>query len=79
LFKEDAQVRNSRNEIHFDHEGNYVEPVTMGPNAIEIMPSMSNSLRPLLEYIDGYRRRQAAPEDTIVRKKYTHYADLAYI
>ena len=51
----------------------------MGPNAIEIMPSMSNSLRPLLEYIDGYRRRQAAPEDTIVRKKYTHYADLAYI
>ena len=40
---------------------------------------MSGALRPLLEYMDGYRRRVAAPEDTLIRKKYSKYADLDYI
>ena len=79
LFKEDAEARNARREIEFDNEGNYIEPEKKGPNAIEAFPTMSNAIRPLLEYIDGYRRRQAAPEDTLIRKKYSHYADLAYI
>ena len=40
---------------------------------------MSGALRPLLEYMDAYRRRVAAPEDTLIRKKYSKYADLNYI
>lgn len=40
---------------------------------------MSSALKPLLEYMDGYRRRVAAPENTLVRKKYSKYADLSYI
>ena len=41
--------------------------------------TMSTALRPLLEYIDVYRRRVAAPEHTLIRKKYSKYADLSYI
>lgn len=40
---------------------------------------MSSALKPLLQYIDGYRRRVAAPENTLVHKRYAHYADLSYI
>ena len=40
---------------------------------------MSSALRPLLEFVDGYRRRVAAPENTIIRKKYSQYTDLTYI
>ena len=29
--------------------------------------------------MDGYRRTVAAPENTLVRKKYSKYADLSYI
>ena len=42
-------------------------------------PTLSGALRPFLEFIDGYRRRNAAPVDTIIRKKYSKYADLDYI
>ena len=40
---------------------------------------MSSAMRPLLEFIDGYRRRVAAPENTLIRKKYSSYTDLTYI
>lgn len=40
---------------------------------------MSGAIKPLLQFIDGYRRRVAAPEKTLMRKKYTRYADLSYI
>jgi len=54
-----------------------MEPPTKG--GIAALPTISAALRPLLEYVDGYRRRVAAPDDTIVRKKYSRYADLSYI
>ena len=40
---------------------------------------MSGALRPLLEFLDSYRRRGAAPEETLVRQKYSKYTDLDYI
>ena len=79
LFREDAAGRRDRGEIRFDELGHYIQPTMKGPNAIEVMPTMSGALRPLLEFIDGYRRRCAAPENTIIRKKYAKYADLNYI
>ena len=81
LFKDDAQARDERGEIEFDRAGNYLEPKKErgGVGPIEAFPTMSGALRPLLEFIDGYRRRNAAPENTLVRKKYSKYADLTYI
>ena len=40
---------------------------------------MSGAIRPLLDFIDGYRRRVAAPENTLIRKNYSRYADLSFI
>ena len=41
---------------------------------------MSGAFRPLLKFIDNYRRRVIAPSGSIVRKKgYAEYADLSYI
>ena len=68
-----------RGEIQFDEDGNYIEPTNIGPNAIDVLPTLSGSLKPLLEFVDGYRRRNAAPSETLVRKKYTKYADLDFI
>ena len=77
LYREDLDNRNNRGELKFDKEGNIVEPPKV-PGAIET-PTLSGSLRPFLEFIDGYRRRVAAPQNTIVRTKYSNYADLDYI
>lgn len=45
-----------------------------------IIPTLSAAFRPLLEFIDGYRRRVIAPSGSIVRKKgYAQYADMSYI
>ena len=79
LFRDEAPGRWKRKEIRFDEDGNYLEPSKNGPNAIEVRPNISQSLRPLLEYIDEYRRRNAAPDESIIRKKYSNYADLDYI
>ena len=51
----------------------------MKGDLFEEIPTMSKALRPLLEFIDGYRRRVAAPEKTRVRTRYANYADLSYI
>ena len=40
---------------------------------------MSSAIRPLLDLVDGYRRRVAAPVNTLVRKNYSKYCDLNYI
>ena len=40
---------------------------------------LSQFLRPLLEFIDVYRRRVSAPKNSLIHKKYAHYADLDYI
>ena len=40
---------------------------------------LSQFLRPLLEFIDVYRRRISAPKNSIIHKKYAQYADLDYI
>ena len=77
LFRQEANQRNERGEIQFDQLGNLLESPTKG--GIAALPTISAALRPLLEYVDGYRRRVAAPDDTIVRKKYSRYADLSYI
>ena len=79
LFKDDVRGREERGELEFDNEGNYLEPTKERGGIIEAFPTMSGALRPLLEFIDGYRRRSAAPENTLVRKKYSKYADLTYI
>ena len=77
LFKDDAHDKNERGELRFDEEGNVLEN-EKGVH-IEENPNMASALRPLLEYMDDYRRRVAAPENTLVRKKYSKYADLSYI
>ena len=79
MFRDDAHEKNERGELRFDEEGNLLENNEKGPNHIEESPTMSSALRPLLEYMDEYRRRVAAPEDTLVRKKYSKYTDLSYI
>ena len=79
LFRDEAPGRADRGEIRFDEHGNYIEPTTKGPNAIDVAPTMAAALRPLLVYIDGYRRRTAAPEGTQIRTKYVKYTDLNYI
>ena len=76
LFRQEANLRNERGEIKFDQEGRVI-PLAIG--VFEAFPTMSTALRPLLEFIDGYRRRVAAPESSIVYKKYNKYADLSYI
>ena len=81
LFKEDSDQKWQRNEYIFDNEGNIVE-APRGPGLPEIQEkrvTMSSALRPLLEFVDGYRRRVAAPNNTLVRTKYSNYADLDYI
>ena len=79
LFREEAPARRQRGEIRFDDDGNYVEPTSVGPHAIEVLPTLSGSLRPFLKFIDKHRHKNAAAKDTIVRKKYKKYADLDYI
>ena len=77
LFRDDAHQKNDRGELRFDSEGNVIED--QNERGIEDSPSMAAALKPLLQYMDGYRRTVAAPENTLVRKKYSKYADLSYI
>ena len=80
LFREDSQSKNARGELKFDPRGNLIEDQTdRGQQLLEALPTMSGALRPFLEFIDKFRRRQAAPDNTLVRKKYARYADLSYI
>ena len=80
LFKEDSDQKWQRNEFIFDNEGKIVD-APRGPGLPEVHEklTMSSALRPLLEFMDGYRRRVAAPNNTLVRTKYSNYADLDYI
>ena len=77
LYREDLDNRNNRGELKFDSDGNIIEAPK--GSLTDIYPTLSGALRPFIEYIDGYRRRVAAPENTIIRKKYSKYADLSYI
>ena len=77
LYRQEANLRHERGEIKFDHEGEVIPPTKGDP--FEAFPTISAALRPLLEFIDSYRRRVAAPQNTLVHKKYTKYADLSYI
>ena len=77
LYREDLDDRNNRGELNFDREGNVIEPPADSPLAN--IPTMSGAIRPFVEYIDGYRRRVAAPMNTLIREKYSKYADLDYI
>ena len=82
LFRMETLEKNERGEIQFDDEGNVIEASESkaGRKAgLEAMPTMSGALKPLLQFIDGYRRRVAAPENTLIHKRYAHYADLTYI
>lgn len=82
LFRMETMEKNERGEIKFDNEGNVIEAHESkeGRKAgLESMPTMSGALKPLLQFIDGYRRRVAAPENTLIHKKYAKYADLTYI
>lgn len=76
LFRQDAGQRYERGDLRFDKKG---EVIPSKSNGLDNMPVISDSLRPLLEFIDGYRRRVSAPENTLIRKKYTRYADLSFI
>lgn len=79
--------KNERGELYFDEEGNVIDlddPKHVSKHrshkaGLETQPTMSSALRPLLQFIDGYRRRVAAPENSLIHKKYAHYADLSYI
>ena len=83
----ETNEKNDRGELYFDQEGNVIDidhpehAGKLGKHMIglEAQPTMSGALRPLLQFIDGYRRRVAAPEHTLVHKKYAHYTDLSYI
>ena len=58
------------------------EPITMRESrvsGVEAIPTVSQSIRPLLGFIDGFRRRIAAPQKTLVHDQYAHYADLNHI
>ena len=58
------------------------EPITMRESrvsGIESIPTVSQALRPLLGFIDGFRRRIAAPKKTLVHEQYANYADLHHI
>ena len=79
LFKQETEERNERGELHFDKEGNVIDSKKDKKNVFDVIPTVSSALRPLLEFIDGYRRRVAAPEKTLIRTRYAKYADLAYI
>ena len=79
LFRQEAEIRNERGEIKFDWQGNLILDNDDDDDATKKIPTLCAALKPLLEFIEGYRRRVAAPSDTMVHKKYTKYADLTYI
>ena len=75
LFVRDAQARDELGELVFNSDGILIEETKKKKTTL----TMSKALRPLLEFIDEYRRRVAAPANTLIRKKYSKYADLSYI
>ena len=71
-------MKDEQGKLHFDADGNIIKE-KLNKRTEEDTETMSSAMRPLLEFIDGYRRRVAAPENTLIRKKYSKYADLTYI
>ena len=65
LLQEDCRIKNERGELRFDEQGHLIEPAA--GHAFENFPTISAALRPLLQFVDVYRRRCAAPENTLVR------------
>ena len=82
LFKVEIQSKWELGQISFnqDDQGQIVTVETQ-KDAVkrENELTMSSAIRPLLEFIDGYRRRVAAPAGTLVRKNYSRYCDLDFI
>ena len=79
LFRDDANLKNQQGKLKFDLDGNLIEKEQTHNPIKEEAPSMGSAMRQFLEFIDAFRRRYAAPEASIVRKKYAKYADLDYI
>ena len=76
----EANEKNERGELKFDKEGCVIEASeSKKASGMDAAPTMSGAFKPLLQFIDGYRRRVSAPENSLVSKKYAHYADLSYI
>ena len=82
LFKLEIMEKWELGQISFnqDDQGKIVTVETQkNAEKRENELTMSSAVRPLLEFIDGYRRRVAAPENTLVRKNYSRYCDLNFI
>ena len=57
LFRSEVEDKNKRGELKFSKDGEHIPNTKKSSDKL----TMTGALRPLLEFIDGYRRRVAAP------------------
>ena len=59
LFKQETEEKLEKGEIRFDNRGKVIYRKKRNGSPPSL--TLTSALRPLLEFVDGYRRRVAAP------------------